>query len=132
MNSRILTKSHAADPEIDILKKSILKPYGRVTAMPTAWELMALFCLNQWCRISSIFWDQYVMGPMASFFLLKKVSGRLSWSKLECLSIMDLSSVSMDHYWTAKSKWLGKNYLILKWFQCKIVKISKIYKFIRT
>ena len=39
MNLRIITKNRAADPEIGFLTKSILKPYGRTTAMPTAWEL---------------------------------------------------------------------------------------------
>ena len=39
MNSRIITKSDAGDPEIGFLTKSISKPYGRATAMPTAWEL---------------------------------------------------------------------------------------------
>ena len=39
MNSRIITKNHAADPEIRFLRKSISKPYGRATAMPTAWEV---------------------------------------------------------------------------------------------
>ena len=32
-------KNHRADPEIEFLIKSILKPYGRAAAMPTAWEL---------------------------------------------------------------------------------------------
>ena len=36
MNLRIITKNHAADPEIGFLAKSISKPYGRATAMPTA------------------------------------------------------------------------------------------------
>ena len=39
MNLRKITKNHAADPEIEFLTKSISKPYGRATAMPTAWEL---------------------------------------------------------------------------------------------
>ena len=39
MNLRIIPKNHAADPEIEFLKKLISKPYGRATAMPTAWEL---------------------------------------------------------------------------------------------
>ena len=39
MNLRIITKNRAADPEIVFLVKSILEPYGRSTAMPTAWEL---------------------------------------------------------------------------------------------
>ena len=38
MNLRIITKNHAADQEIGLLKKSISKPYGRATAMPPAWE----------------------------------------------------------------------------------------------
>ena len=39
MNLRIITKNHAADPEIGFRTKSISKPYGRATAMPSAWEL---------------------------------------------------------------------------------------------
>ena len=39
MNLRIITKYRAADPEIRFLTKSILKPYGRATAIPPAWEL---------------------------------------------------------------------------------------------
>ena len=38
---RMITKNHAADPEMGLLKKSISKPNGRATAMPTAWELMS-------------------------------------------------------------------------------------------
>ena len=41
MNLRIITKNHAADPEIGFLTKSISKPNGRATAMPTAWELIS-------------------------------------------------------------------------------------------
>ena len=33
-----ITKYHAADSKIRFLTKSILKPYGRATAMPPAWE----------------------------------------------------------------------------------------------
>ena len=40
MNSWIITKNHAADPEIGFLTKSISKPYGRATAMPPAWDLI--------------------------------------------------------------------------------------------
>lgn len=39
INLRIITKNHAADPEIEFLAKSISKPEGCATAMPTAWEL---------------------------------------------------------------------------------------------
>ena len=42
MNLRILMKNHAADPEIGFLAKSILKPYGHATGMPTAWELRVI------------------------------------------------------------------------------------------
>ena len=40
MNLRIITKSHAADPEIEFRTKSISRPNDRATAMPTAWELI--------------------------------------------------------------------------------------------
>ena len=39
MNLRIITKNHAADPEIGFLAKSLSKSNGYATAMPTAWEL---------------------------------------------------------------------------------------------
>ena len=39
MNLTIITKNHAADPEIVFCAKSISKS----TAMPTAWELRLLF-----------------------------------------------------------------------------------------
>ena len=39
MNLRIITKSHAADPEIRFLAKLISKFNGCATAMPTVWEL---------------------------------------------------------------------------------------------
>ena len=39
MNLRIITKNHAAYPEIGFLPKSISKPKGYATAMPAAWEL---------------------------------------------------------------------------------------------
>ena len=38
INLTIITKNHAADPEIGFLAKS--KSNGCSTAMPTAWELM--------------------------------------------------------------------------------------------
>ena len=40
INLRIITKNHAADPEIGLLTKSISKPFGCATAMPSAWKLM--------------------------------------------------------------------------------------------
>ena len=40
----IITKNHAADPEIRFLTKSISKPNGYGTAIPTAWELRKSIC----------------------------------------------------------------------------------------
>ena len=42
MNFKIITKNHAADPEIGFLTKSISKPYGRATAIPPALELTSV------------------------------------------------------------------------------------------
>ena len=42
-NLRIITKNHAADPEIGLLTKLITKRNGCATAMPTAWELKMIF-----------------------------------------------------------------------------------------
>ena len=39
MNLTIVTKNHAADPEIGFLVESILKSNGCATAIPTVWEL---------------------------------------------------------------------------------------------
>ena len=39
MNLRITTKNNEADPVIGSLRKSISKPNGYATAVPTAWEL---------------------------------------------------------------------------------------------
>ena len=47
MESTIITQNHAADPEIRLLIKLILKPYYRSPAMSTAWELKYFFSLNQ-------------------------------------------------------------------------------------
>ena len=49
MNLRIITKNHAADPEISFLTKSISKPNGRATAMPTAWELSIIITRVAYC-----------------------------------------------------------------------------------
>ena len=43
MNFRLITKSRAADPEIEILTRSILKPYGSAATMPTAWVPRLIF-----------------------------------------------------------------------------------------
>ena len=52
MNSKIITKNHAADSEIGFLTKSISKPFGRATAMPTTWELIKPFpFLSFWLRV---------------------------------------------------------------------------------
>ena len=42
MKLRIITKNHAADPEIEFVTKSISKPFCRATAIPTAWELIMI------------------------------------------------------------------------------------------
>ena len=42
MNLRIVTKNHAADPEMEFLAKSISKFNGCATAKPTVWELKKL------------------------------------------------------------------------------------------
>ena len=58
---RIITKNHAADPEIGSLTKSNPKPYGRATAMPTAWELTTVAEKHRWQRKQRILfsiWDR--------------------------------------------------------------------------
>ena len=50
---RLITENRAADPEIGFLIKSISKPYGRATAMPTAWEfiLLLFLILSKFCNL---------------------------------------------------------------------------------
>ena len=42
MNLGVITKNHAADPELEFLAKSVSEPNGCATAMPTAWELTSV------------------------------------------------------------------------------------------
>ena len=53
MNLRIKTKNHIADPEKEILTKSISKPYGGATAMPPAGELIISLFLNEVLNIKN-------------------------------------------------------------------------------
>ena len=46
MNFRVITKNRTANPEMGLFRKSILKPYGRAMAEPTAWELNLLHHCN--------------------------------------------------------------------------------------
>ena len=68
MNLRIITKNHAADPKIGFLIKSISKPNGRATAMPTAWELI-LDRLSQNLKI--IAYDFECVGYPRNFLFIK-------------------------------------------------------------
>ena len=49
MNLTIITKNHAADPEIGFLAKSISMSNGCATAMATAWELKKVPVLKYVC-----------------------------------------------------------------------------------
>ena len=51
----VITKNNASDPEIGFLTKSISKPDGRATAMPTALRLIKI-------------WVQKVRNPLDSTF----------------------------------------------------------------
>ena len=51
-NLRIITKNYADDSEKGLLKKSISKPYGRATVMPTAWELTKEVILRELSLLS--------------------------------------------------------------------------------
>ena len=89
INFRIITKNHAAYPEIRFLTKSISKPYGRATAIPTAWDLNLHICYTQirstllaalWAFFSAYFSDR------CSFYfihLILKLSKSLSPPQVE-------------------------------------------------
>ena len=51
MNLKIIIKNNEADPEIGSLTKSISKPNGCATAMPTAWELIGFSTSNDASKI---------------------------------------------------------------------------------
>ena len=46
MNLRIKNKNHVADREKEFLTKSISKPYGRTTAMPTVRALIEPYFIS--------------------------------------------------------------------------------------
>ena len=55
INLMVMTKNNASDPEIEFLTKSISKPDGRATAIPTALRLIKI-------------WVQRVRNPLDSTF----------------------------------------------------------------
>ena len=61
MNLTIMTKNHAADPEIGFLAKSISKSNGCATAMPTAWELRGHF--GPFLNYSELSDIDLILGP---------------------------------------------------------------------
>ena len=79
MNLRIIIKNHAADLEIEFLEKSISKPNGYATAMPTAWELID----SEWVpdilkQLSTYIWSQNM-----------KILGLQIWNIVESERISD-------------------------------------------
>ena len=72
INFTIITKNHAADPEIWFLTKSISKPYGRATAMPTAWELRLIWlCQDQYLIENFKLTAYWTKSSLALSFLLR-------------------------------------------------------------
>ena len=66
MNKSMTTRNHAANPEISCLTKSNSKPYGRATAIPTAWKL----------NILTIFGGQKCYSGCNAFNIYDPVSNR--------------------------------------------------------
>ena len=117
MNLRIITKNHAADPEIGFLAKSISKPNGWATAMSTAWELIVnkfVFYLNYcnptWPKVFEVrslqarkpslkigsckkFINDRKTFDHSSFDSLFIYKNRLSWVKLETRAHSRLNSI---------------------------------------
>ena len=81
MNLRIITKNHAANPEIGFFTKLILKPYGRAAAMPTSWELMAR-------KFNSFLFKKILTNRRISVILQESLRGQLL--------ALDLSSRSLS------------------------------------
>ena len=97
INLRIITKNHAAYPEIGLLLKLISKPNGCATAMPTAREINSIlhhseklfrkkfclaslilyFSLGSWCSIRSGKKFSVVLGALDyEFFILTRFTSR--------------------------------------------------------
>ena len=80
MNLRITTKNHAADPEIGFLSKSISKPNGCATAMPTTWELKFVL----WTRFKIRY---YFVSPISEVKVFDRLETDLNWPRNRLSSI---------------------------------------------
>ena len=106
MNLRIITKNHAADPEIEFLTKSISKPNGLVTAMPTAWELncvrIRLVNCNFFLILKNfrrIFFPKYTIDFDKNFTKITKTSSHVSFSGHFDVNLEDwLSEIFFQDY----------------------------------
>ena len=84
INLRITIKNPAADTEIEFLTKSISKPYGNATTMPTAWELSTTISgtprISEKCQI---FWYRFFFLRIWSCSCLRiKMSIGSSWIRV--------------------------------------------------
>ena len=61
MNSTIITKNHAADPEREFLAKSVSMSNGSATVMPTAWEVRPINLTQRFIEslIFTVFYSVY-------------------------------------------------------------------------
>ena len=111
MNFRIITKNHAADPEIRFLTKSISKPFGRATAMPPAWETKIFRLGLFWSRIFSVILRNKTLATTAKRY------SRILWlslSKFYCSWFHPVRSRSLfrrpkNSFDVSRAKYFRKN-----------------------
>ena len=106
MSIRIITKTHEADPKIGFLPKSISKPNGFATAMPTTWELKFVL----WTRLKIRY---NFVTPISEVKVFDRLETDLNWPRNRLSSIhgrrVEKTSVTyIVSQWFLKSDCLEK------------------------
>ena len=121
---RIITKNHAAYPEIRFLTKSISKPYGRATAIPTAWDLNLHICYTQIrstllaalrAFLSAYFSDRCSLYFIHLILKLSKSFSPLRWKIFHSPAHGALKE--KPNFWKAHSKMFPEHSLIYRCIQ---------------
>ena len=115
MNLTIITKNHAADPEIEFLAKSIWKSNRCASAMPTAWELRKKY-LNVLASVGHVrktegsTWTGFEFSSQRSYVIFKfcqnfsansgyiPKTSRRSWRPILCRSFKRVILSKLNKY----------------------------------
>ena len=101
MNFRIITKNHAADSEKEFLPKSISKPNGCATAMPTTWELKFVL----WTRFKIRY---NFVTPISEVKVFDQLETDLNWPRNRLSSIRGRRVEKTSESYTV-SQWFLKS-----------------------